>query len=51
MTGRAVSHPGSHLNGVVMGWSSAPAVPLSRFMCSSSGASAACACTGVMTQA
>jgi hypothetical protein len=47
----SASHRGTHLNGVAMGWSSAPAVPLSRFTCASSGASPGCTCTGTMTQA
>jgi hypothetical protein len=44
------AHPGSHLDGVAVAWSSAPTVPLSRFTCASSGASSICNCTGTMTQ-
>jgi hypothetical protein len=47
----SATHPGTHLEGVAMGWSSAPPVPLSRFTCTSSGASATCTCTGTMPQA
>lgn len=43
----SASHPGSHLNGVVMGWSSAPPVPLSSFPCTTPGG---CTCTVTMTQ-
>jgi len=47
----SATHPGSHLSGVVMGWSHAPAVPLSSFTCATSGASAACTCSSTITQA
>lgn len=47
----SATHPGSHLDGVAIGWSSSPSVPLSRFTCSSTGASSSCTCTGIIPQA
>jgi beta-lactamase superfamily II metal-dependent hydrolase len=47
----SAAHPGTHLDGVAIGWSSAPPVPLSRFTCALSDASAVCTCTGTMPQA
>jgi len=39
----------SHLNGMVVSWSAAPAVPLNAFPCATPGASVGC--TGSVPQA
>ena len=42
-------HASSRLNGMVVSWSAAPAVPLTTFSCTTPGASAGC--TGSVPQA
>jgi hypothetical protein len=43
------THPATHLNGVAMGWSSAPTVPLNSFPCAVPGGTTGC--TGTIGQA